>query len=116
MGGEQISDTVRFKHHAIAIPQLTPADRILEATKQLESASKQQPKKAPIAELTTREVLLGERKAPLPPNSVQKTKNGASPKRKAGEQRGERNRTTTDRRGATHQRHIRRQQENANQR
>ena len=32
---EQIPDTVRMKHHAIAIPQLTPADQILEVTKQL---------------------------------------------------------------------------------
>ena len=29
---ERISDTVRFKHHAIAIPKLTPANRILEAS------------------------------------------------------------------------------------
>ena len=28
-GVERISDTVRFKHHAITIPNLTPADRIL---------------------------------------------------------------------------------------
>ena len=31
-GAERIYDTVKFKHHAIAITQLTPADRILEAT------------------------------------------------------------------------------------
>ena len=65
-GAERISDTVRFKHHAIAIPQLTPADRILEAARQLDSAIKQQPKKAPMDELVAiellRKVLLGERK------------------------------------------------------
>ena len=32
-GAERISDTVKFKHHAIAIPQLIPADIILEATR-----------------------------------------------------------------------------------
>ena len=30
-GGKRVSDTVHFKHHTIAIPQLMPADRILEA-------------------------------------------------------------------------------------
>ena len=48
---EILSDTVRFKHHVITIPKLTPADRILEAARQLNSAIKQQPKKAPINEL-----------------------------------------------------------------
>ena len=77
-GGERISDTVRFKHHAITIPQLTPADRILEAAKQLEAAIKQQPKKAPMDEITAiellRSVLLGEQVEPLPKNSIQKRK------------------------------------------
>ena len=45
---EILSDTVRFKHHSTAIPQLTPADIILEAARQLDSAIKQQPKKAPM--------------------------------------------------------------------
>ena len=31
-GAERMSDNVKFKHHAIAIPQLTPSDRIIEAT------------------------------------------------------------------------------------
>ena len=31
-GAERMSNTVKFKHHTIAIPELTPADRILEAT------------------------------------------------------------------------------------
>ena len=44
-GAEIILDTVQFKHHAIAIPQLTPADRILKAAQQLDTAIKQQPKR-----------------------------------------------------------------------
>ena len=32
-GAERIPDTVRFKHHAITIPHLTPAKRILEAAR-----------------------------------------------------------------------------------
>ena len=77
-GPERISDTVRFKHHAIAIPQLTPADRILESAQQLDSAIKKQPKKAPMDELVAiellRKVLLGEQKEKHPPNSIQVSK------------------------------------------
>ena len=77
-GAERLSDTVRFKHHAITIPHLTPVDRILEAARKLDSAIKQQPKKAPMDELVAieliRKVLLGERKEKLPPNSVQVSK------------------------------------------
>ena len=73
-GGERLSDTVCFKHHTIAIPDLTPADRILEATRQLNDAIRQQPRRAPMEELTAiellREVLLGEQRVQLPPNSV----------------------------------------------
>ena len=65
-GAEQISDTVRFKHHAIAIPQLVPANIILEAARQLDDTINQQSKKAPMDELNAiellREVLLGKRK------------------------------------------------------
>ena len=65
----------RFKHHAIDVPQLTPADRILEAAKQLDEAITQQPKQAPIDEITAiellREVLLGEKRNELPRNSMQ---------------------------------------------
>ena len=74
--GERITDTFRFRHHAIDIPNLTPADRILEAAKQLDNAIQQQPKKAPMDEHTAiellREVLLGEIKQKLPPNSKQR--------------------------------------------
>ena len=77
-GGERISDTVKFRHHAINIPSLTPADRILEAAKQLDAAIKQQPKKAPMDEITAiellRQVVLGETKEPLPLNSLQTRK------------------------------------------
>ena len=74
-GGERISDTVKFQHHAIDIPTLTPADRILEATRQLQDAIRQQPKRAPMDELRAiellREVMLGEKRTSLPKNSVQ---------------------------------------------
>lgn len=36
---ERMSDTVQMKHHAISIPELTPADQTLEATKQLKDAT-----------------------------------------------------------------------------
>ena len=61
-GGERLSDSVKFKQHAIAIPGLTPADRILEAARQLDNAIKQQPKEAPMDEITAeilRKVLTG---------------------------------------------------------
>ena len=45
---ECISDTVKFQHHAIAMLQLTPAERMLEATRQLNDAKNQQPKRAPM--------------------------------------------------------------------
>ena len=61
-----MSDTVRFKHHAITIPELTPVNRILEASRQLDGTLKQQPRKAPMDKITAigfiRWVLLGERK------------------------------------------------------
>ena len=40
-----MSDTVRFKHPEIDIPQLTPADRIIEAARYLYDAIKQQQQK-----------------------------------------------------------------------
>ena len=68
--GKRISDSVKFKHHAITIPNLTPADRMLEATRQVESAIKQQPKKAPMDEITAiemlKQVLAGEQKGKVP--------------------------------------------------
>ena len=77
-GKVRMTDTVKMKHHAIAIPKLTPADRILEATRQLDRAIKQLPKEGPMDELTAiellRKVLLGENCDPLPMNSVQRQK------------------------------------------
>ena len=77
-GAERLSDTVQFKHHAINIPHLTPAEIIQEAARQLDNAIKQQPKKAPMDELFAiellRKVILGERKEKLPPNSTQASK------------------------------------------
>ena len=74
-GAERMSDTVKFRHHAIAIPQITPSDRILEATRQLRDAIQQQPKQAPMDELTAiellRQVMLGEDPT-IPPTSVQR--------------------------------------------
>ena len=46
-----MADTVKMKYHAIAIPKLTPADRILEAARQLDRAIKQLPKEGPMDEL-----------------------------------------------------------------
>ena len=73
--GERISDTVKFQHHAIAMPELTPSDQILEATRQLKGAINLQPKRAPMDEMGAidmlREVMMGEQRTELPQNSVQ---------------------------------------------
>ena len=78
-GAEILSDMVQFKHHSITIPHLTPAERILEAARQLDSAIKQQPKKAPMDKLVAielpRKVHLGERKEKLPPQNISSIKN-----------------------------------------
>ena len=75
-GKVRVADTVKMKHHAIAIPKLTPSDRILEAARQLDRAIKQLHKEGPMDELATiellRKVLLGDNKDTLPINSVQK--------------------------------------------
>ena len=74
-GGERISDTVKFKHHAISILKLTPKDRILESDKHLDAVIKKQQKNAPMDEITAIEFLqeniMGEKKYSLPPNSAQ---------------------------------------------
>ena len=74
-GGERISDTVKFKHHAISILKLTPKDRILESDKHLDAVIKKQQKKATMDEITAiellRENVMGEKKYSLPPKSVQ---------------------------------------------
>ena len=75
-GKVRMADTVKMEHHAIAIPPLTPADRILEVARQVDRAIKQLLKECPIDKLAAvellRKVLLGENKDPLPMNSVQK--------------------------------------------
>ena len=56
-------DTVKFQHQAIGIPEITPANRIVEAAKQLESAIRGLPKDAPMDVLEAiqhlREIMLG---------------------------------------------------------
>ena len=70
------TDTVKMKHHAIAIPKLTPVDRILEAARHLDRAPKQLPRDWLVDEIKAikllREVLLGEKEGPLPLNSINK--------------------------------------------
>ena len=56
-GGQRILDTVKSKHHAITIPQLMPADLIMEVEKQLDAAIKQHSKKTPMGKITAIEVL-----------------------------------------------------------
>ena len=88
--GERISDTVNFQHHAIAMPELTPANRILEATKQLNDAISQQPKRAPMKEMEAiemlRQVMMGERKEKLPKNSVQESRSAQIEEQAPGRQ------------------------------
>ena len=63
-GAERLSDTVKFQHHAIGIPEITSADRILEAARQLDAAICEVPEKAQMDTLeaiqSLREVMLGE--------------------------------------------------------
>ena len=41
-----MSDMVKFWHHAISIPEVTPVDRIMNAARQLENAIRALPKDA----------------------------------------------------------------------
>ena len=72
-GKGRLLDTVKMKHHAIGIPTLTSADRILEAARQLDRALKQLPKDGPTDKVKAikllRGVLLGEKDTPLPPTA-----------------------------------------------
>ena len=65
-----MSDTVKFQHHAIGIPEKTPAGRIMDAARQLENAIRALPKDAPMNTLEAiqnlREIMLGEQ-----PNNTQ---------------------------------------------
>ena len=73
---ERLSYSVKFKHHAIVMPNLTPADEILEVARKLDSVIKQQPKQASMDEITTIEllqkVLTGEQTERVALNSLQK--------------------------------------------
>ena len=70
--GERISDTVKFQHLTIAMSELTTADQILEATRQLKDAIKLQPKRTPMEKMGAidmlRDVMIGERQTELPQN------------------------------------------------
>ena len=71
-GGERITDTFRFNHHAIPVPGITATDRILDATARL-TAAIEGVQEAPPDELAAiqalRTLLLGEVPplAPTPP-------------------------------------------------
>ena len=62
---ERITDTLIFQHHNVKVPQLTPAEKIISAARELQRAIKKQPAKAPMEELRAitllRQVLLGEK-------------------------------------------------------
>ena len=67
-GGERLSDTFRFKHHAMPVPMITPTDRIVAATKALTAAIsgvQESPPDELQAIATLRLLLLGET-APTP--------------------------------------------------
>ena len=69
-GWERLSNTVKFQHHAIGIPEITPADRIVEAARQLETDIRELPRDAPMDTLKAiqnlREIMLDEQ-----PNNAQ---------------------------------------------
>jgi hypothetical protein len=71
-GGKHITDTFRYKHHAILVPVVTAADCILEATHQFTSAIEGNQEAAPDklqANESLRHVLLGKQipQQPHPP-------------------------------------------------
>eukprot|EP00957_Ditylum_brightwellii_P177252 13502995-Ditylum_brightwellii.AAC.1 len=46
-GAKQVTDTVRFHHHNAVLPQVTQADRITKATRELQAVMHDTPKNAP---------------------------------------------------------------------
>eukprot|EP00957_Ditylum_brightwellii_P183385 13969059-Ditylum_brightwellii.AAC.1 len=71
-----ISDTVRFEHHSVHIPSITPVQRLEKATKELTNAVRNAPTDAPPDYLTAvqrlRAVLLKEKqpKREIPPQET----------------------------------------------
>ena len=62
-GGERITDTFRYNHHALPVPKITATDRILEATSRLTAAIEgvqESPSDELAAILALRTLLLGE--------------------------------------------------------
>ena len=55
---EQITDTLSFQHHNLKVPQLTSAEKIISAARELQRAIKKQPAKAPMEELRAIKLLL----------------------------------------------------------
>jgi hypothetical protein len=46
-GRERTSDTLKFEHHVVIVPKVTPTDCIIQATKELSSAIRHEPITAP---------------------------------------------------------------------
>ena len=46
-GGERTTDTVKFQHHVVVVPRITPTDRVIQATRELTRAIRQEPTMAP---------------------------------------------------------------------
>ena len=68
-GAERLTDTFRYKHHAMPVPTITPTDRIIAATKHLTDAlagTQEAPLDELQAILSLRQILLGE----TPPTPV----------------------------------------------
>jgi hypothetical protein len=69
IGGERVTDTFRYNHHAIPVPKITATDRILDATARL-TAAIEGVQEAPPDELAAiqalRTLLLGEVPPPEP--------------------------------------------------
>eukprot|EP00957_Ditylum_brightwellii_P177510 13520074-Ditylum_brightwellii.AAC.1 len=65
---QRITDTIRFKHHNVKLPTVTPAKRIEKAVKELTNAVKANPTEGPAdyieAAQLLRAVMLGEKQQP----------------------------------------------------
>eukprot|EP00957_Ditylum_brightwellii_P132803 10126391-Ditylum_brightwellii.AAC.1 len=45
--GQHITDTIKFKHHGVKVPNVTPAERIAKAGKDLAAAVRNDPTEGP---------------------------------------------------------------------